>query len=154
MPGQSPAGGSPTGRPPGGKAPDPGGRSQQGSSDVIKGLRVLLVEKDSIVALTAEDILLGSGASLVDTAASRKEALLHLEIQQYDLAIIDLKLPSDACSAIAARLAALFVPFAFAAEYGVAAAPPDGFDDRMVISKPYSESYLLRCLTQLLGGRG
>jgi hypothetical protein len=42
------------------------------------------------------------------------------------------------------------VPFAFAVGYGERARLPPRFADKLVIGKPYSESYLLARLAELL----
>lgn len=115
-----------------------------------EGLRLLVVEHNSILALDVEDMLLRNGAAQVEVASSCVEALARLESGIFDAALLDLALAESDNLAVAITLQAANIPFAFAVGYGERATLPPRFADKLVIGKPYSESYLLARLAELL----
>lgn len=117
-----------------------------------KGLRLLVIEHNTVLALDVEDMLLRNGATRVEVANSAAEALRHLDGTRFDAALLDLKLADGASLTVAARLEELGIPFAFAVDYSERAIVPPPFADRLVIGKPYSEAYLLGRLAELLAG--
>lgn len=120
------------------------------SPAVPKGMRILVVESDPVLALDAEVMLLRNGAAVVEVANSAVEALESLHGAAFDAALVDLHLIEGGSLEVAARLATLGVPFAFAAGYGGRGTAPAPFEDRIVVSRPYSEAALLSRLAKLL----
>lgn len=125
----------------------PAGLAPRPSSGLPEGLRLLIVERDAVIALDAEIMLLSNGAAVVEVASTAAEALQRLDSTAFDAALLDLNLVEPDIPEVAARLAALGVPFVFAAGRG---APPAPFADRAVVSRPYSEAALLSRLAKLL----
>jgi CheY-like chemotaxis protein len=115
-----------------------------------KGLRLLVVEDNMIVALDVEDMLKRNGATHVEVVNTAEEALKQLDAAVFDAALLDLKLTDGDSLPVAARLRELAIPFAFSTGYGERADIPSPFAGLPVIGKPYSESYLLSCLADLL----
>jgi len=115
-----------------------------------KGLRVLVVEQNTILALDVEEMLLRHGVSQVAIANSAGEAMTHLRNNVFDAALLDLKLSGNGSADVAVCLDELQVPFAFAIGYGERPQLPPLFGDRMVIGKPYSEPYLVSRLAALV----
>jgi len=115
-----------------------------------EGLRLLVVEHNSILALDVEDMLLRNGAARVEVANSCVEALERLQNGIFDAALLDLALAAGDSLTVATTLHEANVPFAFAVGYGERATLPPRFEDKLVIGKPYSESYLLARLAELL----
>ena len=115
-----------------------------------KGLRVLVVEANTILALDVEEMLLRHGITQVVIANSAGEAMTHLRDGAFDAALLDLKLSGNGTLDVAICLDDLRVPFAFAIGYGERPRLPAKFGDRMVIGKPYSEPYLISRLATLL----
>ena len=115
-------------------------------------LRVLVVERNSIVALDVEDMLLRNGAAHVTVANNAAEALGALAAETYQAALVDLHLAAGGSLVVAARLEELGVPFAFVSDYGdrdrTALPPP--FAERPILGKPCSERYLASQLAGLL----
>jgi CheY-like chemotaxis protein len=100
------------------------------------GTRVLIVEDDSIIAMTAEDMLEEVGCATAAVAATLSEALARLDDTSFDLALLDLNLKSESSLPVAARLRERGTPFIFATGYD--GLPADsGFADAPFISKPY-----------------
>jgi CheY-like chemotaxis protein len=53
----------------------------------LEGLRVLVIEDEAIIAMTAEDMLEELGCTLAGTAASLGDALAAAEGEGFDLAL-------------------------------------------------------------------
>jgi CheY-like chemotaxis protein len=100
------------------------------------GTRVLIVEDDAIIAMTAEDMLEEIGCTIVGIAASVAEALDHVASAEFDIVLLDLNLLDSNSLPVATVLREQGKPFVFATGYdGVPAG--SGFEDSPVISKPY-----------------
>ena len=78
---------------------------------------VLIVEDDPIIALDFEDTLLGFGVKRVRSAGSVAKALELIAMRAPDFALLDVGLVREKSFAIAERLEALKIPFAFVTGY-------------------------------------
>jgi DNA-binding response OmpR family regulator len=89
----------------------------------LKGIRILLVEGEALVAMLVEDELLDAGAHIVGTATSVAEALRIIEVAMGDggisAAVLDLNLDGEAVWPVANALDELGVPFVFESGYGL-----------------------------------
>jgi len=103
---------------------------------------VLVVEDNMIIALEAEEVLTAMGAETVDMAASVREALRLIETSPPDRALLDVNLGSETSVAVATKLAALGIPFAFATGYGESFKVPPELGDVPVVKKPYGADSL------------
>ena len=117
-------------------------------------LTLLVVEANMIIALDVEDMLTRNGAVGVDIASNRSEAFGFLASRCYNAAIVDLKLAQADSLAIAMRLSELRIPFVFSSGYGEKAERPEGFPGIAMVGKPFSETYLMLRLAELLAGEG
>ena len=79
---------------------------------------VLIVEDDPIIALDFEDTILGFGVKTVRTAGSVAKALEMIADRAPDFALLDVGLVREKSFAVAERLEALKIPFAFVTGYG------------------------------------
>jgi CheY-like chemotaxis protein len=111
--------------------------------------RVLLVEDEAIVAMMLEDMLAGMGYQPEGPAMSVASAMGFLDAGGIDAAILDINVGGGSSEAIADRLRALGLPFAFATGY--AAAPSGRFEGTPLLQKPYSEDELKRVLDGFFG---
>ena len=104
----------------------------------IEGLRVLIVEDESLVALQLEDMLLELGCFVVGPAMRLRTAgeLLDAGVA-IDCAVLDVNVCGELVYPIADRLDELGIPFVFATGYG-----RKGVDERWtdvpVLQKPYT----------------
>lgn len=103
---------------------------------------VLIVEDDPIIALDFEDTILGFGVKSVRTAASVARALDLIGERPPEFALLDVSLIREKSFAIAARLEALEIPFAFVTGYGADARLPAEFASKPRLPKPYSTDAL------------
>jgi CheY-like chemotaxis protein len=111
---------------------------------------ILIVEDDPIIALDFEDTLLGFGVKNVRTAANVVRALTLIAERPPDFALLDVSLAREKSFAVAERLDALKVPYAFVTGYGVDARLPAAFMGKPRLPKPYSTDALQALLTRAL----
>ncbi len=103
----------------------------------LAGVRVLLVEDEAIIAMTAEDMLAELGCVVVATAATLAEALDAADRDDFDLCLLDINLNGVESLPVADRLREAGRPFVFTTGYGTAAAK-----GAPVVAKPYRLSDL------------
>jgi CheY-like chemotaxis protein len=103
---------------------------------------VLIVEDDPIIALDFEDTLLGFGVKTVRTAPSVARALALIAERPPEFALLDVGLIREKSFAVAERLQALKIPFAFVTGYGSDARLPSALAGTPRLPKPYSTDAL------------
>lgn len=118
----------------------------------LSGMRVLLVEDESLVSMLAEDILAEAGCEVV--LAMRLEEGLHLAAsERFDLAVLDINLGGGQTSYPIARLLMdRAIPFAFASGYGHQALSTD-LQKHPMVQKPYTPATLLDGVARALSAR-
>lgn len=115
------------------------------------GTRVLIVEDDTIIAMTAEDMLDEIGCKTAAVASTVAEALARAEDTDFDIALLDLNLKDETSLPVAQRLRDTGKRFIFATGYG--GLPHGcGFTDAPVISKPYRLEQLAAIISDTLAG--
>jgi light-regulated signal transduction histidine kinase (bacteriophytochrome) len=112
---------------------------------LLKGLNVLLVEDNMIIAMDGEDALRDLGAEVV-TAASVGRAHEAIAISTVDLAVLDFNLGHETSLPVADLLAERGIPFLFATGYGDGLELPQRFDHVTLLKKPYSGATLAEAL--------
>lgn len=120
------------------------------SGGLDKGLRVLLVEDQMLIAMDAENMLADIGVADVTVAASAKEAFERLRGRLPHLAILDINLGDGTSLAIAQELARLDIPFIFATGYGDRNLIGDAYADAPIVRKPYGADTLRRAIATAL----
>jgi len=113
---------------------------------------VLIVEDDLIIALDLEEIVQRSGVKATRMASSVAEALELIAAATPEFALLDVGLRDETSLAIADRLAALSVPFAFLTGYGARAMPLPRFGERPKLSKPFAAVDVEAVLKNWRGG--
>jgi CheY-like chemotaxis protein len=113
---------------------------------------VLIVEDDPIIALGFEDTILGFGVKTVRSASSVAKALEMIADRAPDFALLDVGLVREKSFAIAERLEALKIPFAFVTGYGASGGFPKAFANKPRLAKPCSTDALEAVLKQRSGG--
>jgi CheY-like chemotaxis protein len=118
----------------------------------LNGLRVLLVEDESLVAILAEDLLIEAGCEVV-LAMRLNEAIDLAETEKFDIAVLDVNLGGGTTTfPLAGVLNGLGIPFAFATGYGPDAVSAK-FPEQQVIRKPYSSHALREVISKAVGER-
>ena len=109
---------------------------------------VLIVEDDAIIALDFEDTILGFGVKTVRTCGSVARALQLIEDRAPDFALLDIGLFSEKSFAIAERLQAMKIPFAFITGYDGEMALPSALKGTPRLPKPCTTDVLEATLRQ------
>ena len=108
------------------------------NAEALKGLKVFVVEDESLVAMQLEDMLEDAGCELVGLAMRVKRALEMLEGDPaIDVAILDVNIGGDKVYPVAERLRTLGVPLVFATGYGRAGVE-DAWQTCEILQKPYT----------------
>ncbi|MER0238877.1 response regulator [Fulvimarina sp. MAC8] len=114
----------------------------------LKGLRVLLVEDESLIAMMAEDILSDLGCDVV-LAMRLDQALTYAQTETFDLAVLDVNLGAARSYPVADLLLESGTPFLFATGYGLKGVDPN-YGSIPVIQKPYVEAQMAEMLVRQL----
>ncbi len=78
-----------------------------------RGLRVLLVEDEGLVALLIEEMLADLGHEVIGPFARLNKAMEAAQREQFDIAILDVNLDGEDTYDMADALAARNIPFIF-----------------------------------------
>ena len=84
----------------------------------LKGLKVLVVEDQPIMAMTLEEMLRAIGCSVVWHASGVTDALAMMRSHRPDCAVVDLYLSGELAYPVARWLASEGIPFVFLKGYG------------------------------------
>jgi DNA-binding NtrC family response regulator len=118
----------------------------------LDGLRVLIVEDESLLSLLLEDMLAELGCQVVGSASSVAEAIEAVGKVDAGAAILDIKLGDQKSFAVAEALAARGIPFVFATGYGDGQVE-DPWRGHYVLQKPFAQDQLAEVLTRALARR-
>lgn len=118
----------------------------------LDGLRVLIVEDESLLSLLLEDMLGDLGCTVVGTASTVAAAIDAIPKVDAGAAILDIKLGDQKSFAVAEVLAAHGVPFVFATGYGDGHLE-DPWRDRPVLQKPFAQDQLADLLARVVGNK-
>ncbi len=108
----------------------------------LTGKRILIVEDEFLIALTAETFLADLGAVVVGPAYTIREGLALAEGEALDAAILDVNMGGQRSDPIAAVLVERRIPFILATGYG----EREGQRGIPVVDKPYTASQLATAL--------
>lgn len=107
----------------------------------LVGLRVLLVEDESLLAMDIELLLQDFGCRMVGWASTLDDALRLAETEEFDLAVLDVSVARKMVFPVAEILARRDIPFLFTTGYGRESVRED-LRDRPILRKPYSPEQL------------
>ena len=117
-------------------------------SNMLDGLRVLVVEDEMMVSMLIEDMLTDLGCTIVGPASRLDEALTLARDVELDCAVLDVNLGGQPIFPLADLLRERGRPFAFATGYGDAGLR-DVDRGTPVLQKPFREGDLARVLGEL-----
>lgn len=103
----------------------------------LRGLRVLIVEDNFLVAEAVRELFEDAGCVIVGPVPRLDEALRYAESTALDGAILDINLAGEFCFPAASVLRRRNVPFVFLTGYGEANLIPPEFRDVPRLSKPF-----------------
>ncbi len=113
----------------------------------LRGLRILIVEDETLVAMLIEDYLLEFGCEVVFSASRIAKAIRGLQGCHVDAAVLDVNVAGENVAQLAETLHERGIPFIFASGYGAG-----GVDKRWssiavpVLQKPFTGADLQTAL--------
>jgi DNA-binding response OmpR family regulator len=113
---------------------------------LLTGKRALLLEDDGLIAANTGSDLAEVGA-VVDIVATCTDGLRLLGEQQFDFAVLDIKLVDETSYALAAELRHRGVPFLFISGYD---RTRSDFADITLLQKPFSRDDLLEAIAAMI----
>jgi DNA-binding response OmpR family regulator len=119
----------------------------------LKGVRVLVVEDEYLVAIMLEEMLESAGCIVMGPIPRLQEALDAVDHQDYDVALLDVNLAGERIDPVADALSERDVPFMFVTGYGASALPRE-YAERPHIGKPFRIAELLGMLSSILRCNG
>lgn len=117
----------------------------------LAGLRVLIIEDESMIAMMIEDTLAVLGCTVVGVASRLKEAMSKISSLSFDVVILDVNLNGSQTYPVAEALAGRAIPFVLATGYG-AGGVPEAFRGVPILAKPFQQRDLQRSLAAALAG--
>ncbi len=115
------------------------------------GLKVLLVEDETLISFLVEDMLQELGCSDVWHASGVSQALAILGERRPDVAVLDVNLGGELVYPLVSQLDAAAIPFLFATGYGRTGLPRH-WNERPVLQKPFALDTLAAALGSALRG--
>jgi CheY-like chemotaxis protein len=115
------------------------------------GVRVLIIEDETLIALLLEDMLTELGCTILGSASTVETAIEMLDRALPAVAVLDINLNGEKSYAVAQTLADRGVKFIFSTGYadGRLEAP---WQDRPVLQKPFGQKQLAETLDAALKG--
>lgn len=118
---------------------------------LLENLRILLIEDEVVIAMTAEDMLEEMGCHVSAQASSFNDAMAQAIAGDFDLALLDINLNGTMSLPIARKLRENGKPFIFTTGYGNVGIE-DEFGDVTVVTKPYTIRTLSSAIRATTGG--
>ena len=115
----------------------------------VKDVRVLIVEDEAIIAMTAEDMLQELGCDVVAIASTLAEAEAAVSRGGFDVVLLDINLNGVASLPVAAQLDAAGLPFIFTTGYG-AGGRDSRYERVPLVTKPYQPKDLADAIARAL----
>ena len=115
---------------------------------MLSGRHILVAEDEAMIAMLVEDQLLDAGATVV-IAATVSDALVMINVERFDAAVLDCKLGKEMVFSVADKLADHGVPFLFTTGYGEEC-EKGRHQDAVVLAKPYDTETLVAHLKALM----
>ena len=117
--------------------------------DILRGLRILVVEDEMVVAMLLEDMLADLGCEVVGPASRVEEALRLAGSQAIDGAVLDVNVAGAEVYPVAEALAQRGIPFVFATGYGTVGLRDD-YRGSPTVQKPFRQDELARIIIEAI----
>jgi CheY-like chemotaxis protein len=121
-------------------------------SEPLKGLRVLVVEDDYLIASVIEHILNAAGCVVVEPISHLAQAQEAARQNAYDAAVLDINLRGERVYPVAEILSEREIPYFFLSGYH-AIDLPAGCEGRPKLGKPFRSEQLLHTLSSIVSPR-
>jgi CheY-like chemotaxis protein len=105
------------------------------------GVRVLIIEDETLIALLLEDMLTDLGCTILGSTSTVEAAIEMMDRTPPDIAVLDINLGGEKSYAVAEALAKRGVKFVFSTGYTDGRLEPP-WRDRPVLQKPFGQEQL------------
>ncbi len=122
---------------------------EKDAGDLLKGLRVLVVEDEPLVAMLIEEYLLDFGCTIAGSARRVAKGIGMLRESEIDVAVLDVNVAGESVEPLAIELEQRKIPFTFASGYG-AKGIGERWSAHPILQKPFSPDDLRAALMKLL----
>ncbi len=112
----------------------------------LSGVRVLVVEDDTLLAMDLEVTLIEAGAIVVGVCQTLKEGMARANTDDFAVAVLDFSLGSDNVSPLARRLVRRGLPFVLYTGKSRAEPSLAEWTDQEIVQKPAPSRVLLSAL--------
>ena len=116
----------------------------------MKGLRVLIVEDELIIAMELESLLRRLGCIVLDAVSTIQQALRMLESELPDFAVLDVNLNGQRVTPVAEALRQQGVPFVLVTGWGSERLHEKVLQDAPYLRKPVNAQQLGRAISDVL----
>ena len=122
-------------------------------ADPLHGLRVLIVEDETLVAMLIEEYLIEMGCEVALSASRVAKALKGLQTRRVDAAVLDVNVAGESIGELVEDLHQRHIPFIFASGYGARGVDAK-WSGNPVLQKPFTGADLRTALlTSLASAR-
>ena len=125
-------------------------------ADPLHGLRVLIVEDETLVAMLIEEYLLEMGCEVALSASRVAKAMKGLQTRRVDAAVLDVNVAGESIGELVEDLCQRHIPFIFASGYGARGVDAK-WSGNPVLQKPFTgadlRTALLTSLANTLSAR-
>jgi len=111
----------------------------------LRGVRILLVEDEALIAWDTAESIRSCGANVIGPAASVAQACATLDSEAPDAAVLNVNLRGESISPLLDKLRLRGVPFIFATGYSQDTLPEE-YAGCTFISKPFETRTFLQAL--------
>ena len=125
--------------------------SDRDASRRFTGVRVLIIEDETLIALLLEDMLTELGCTILGSASTVEAAIEMLNGTPPGVAVLDINLGGEKSYGVAQALAERQIPFIFSTGYADARLEAP-WQDRPVLQKPFGQEQLAEALAAALQG--
>jgi CheY-like chemotaxis protein len=115
----------------------------------LAGLRVLVVEDETMVSLLIQDMLDDLGCVVAEQASTLAEALEKAQTLAFDVAVLDVNLGGERSFPVAEWLGERGRPYIFVTGYATSSLP-QAFADKTLLQKPFLQADLGRALLAVM----
>ncbi len=116
---------------------------------LLSGRRVLVAEDETLILMMIEVMLSDLGCESITAAATIDKALILIDAQVFDAAMLDMNMNGNSSHPVAEALVARGVPFVYCTGNN-SHKPKCAYPDPPVLRKPFTCEQLVEILTRLL----
>ncbi len=119
-------------------------------NNLLRGVRVLVVEDDVLLAMDLKETLTDAGAIVVDVCQTLDEGMSRANVEDFAIAVLDFSLGSETVSPLARRLVRRGLPFILYTGKSRSEPSLAEWSDQQIVKKPAPIPVLLSALRDAL----